>query len=125
MKRFLIILLVLFYNIPLWAQLKSPEEYFGRKIGSKITPHHRVLEYYKYIASQAPDRVKYEQYGESVEGRPLYVFFVSSTKNIARLEQIRKSNMSIVGEERDGFILEDMPAIIWMSNNAHGNETSS
>lgn len=125
MKRFLIILLVLFYNIPLWAQLKSPEEYFGRKIGSKITPHHRVLEYYKYIASQAPDRVKYEQYGESVEGRPLYVFFVSSTKNIARLEQIRKSNMSIVGEERDGSILEDMPAIIWMSNNAHGNETSS
>src|SRR5690606_13232672 len=63
--------------------------------------------------------------GVSFEGRPMYVFFISSGKNISRLEDIRKSNLQIAGETTGSGIMQDMPAIIWMSNNAHGNETSS
>lgn len=125
MKRLLTLFLLLSISTIALAQLKSPEEYFGRKIGSKITPHWKVLEYYKYIAEQVPTQVKYQQYGESIEGRPMYVFFISSPKNIQRLEDIRKKNLEIAGELYGNTVMQDMPAIIWMSNNAHGNETSS
>ena len=125
MKKILSLILTLFICSVSWAQLKSPEEFLGRKIGTKITPHWKVLEYYKHVSEQVPQQVKYQQYGESVEGRPMYVFFVSSAKNIERLEAIRKNNLQVAGEESGEATLQDMPAIVWMSNNAHGNETSS
>ena len=125
MKKIVLLLLTVFTCSTVWAQLKSPEEFLGRQIGTKITPHWKVLEYYKHVAEQAPQQIKFQQYGESIEGRPMYVFFVSSAKNIARLDAIRKNNLKIAGEETGNTELVDMPAIIWMSNNAHGNETSS
>ncbi|MCA5004178.1 M14 metallopeptidase family protein [Sphingobacterium bovistauri] len=125
MKKILSIILTVCISTVAWAQLQSPEEFLGRQIGTKITPHWKVLEYYKHVATQAPEQVKFQQYGESIEGRPMYVFFVSSAKNIARLEDIRKSNLQIAGELSGNTLLTDMPAVIWMSNNAHGNETSS
>lgn len=105
------------------AQVSSPQEFLGRPVGSKITPHWKVLEYYKYVADKMPNRVHYQYYGDSFEGRPMYVFFVSSEKNIARLEDIRLQNIQLTeqGENK----LEQMPAIVWMSHNVHGNETSS
>ncbi|SFS61876.1 M14 metallopeptidase family protein [Sphingobacterium wenxiniae] len=108
-----------------WAQVKSPEEYLGHQVGAKITPHWKLLEYYKYVASQVPDKIKFEQYGTSVEGRPLYAFFISSEKNIARLEEIRLNNLRLAKLTEGDPTLSDMPAIVWMSNNVHGNETSS
>lgn len=123
-KIFAILLSLCVYSIA-WAQLQSPEQFFGRQIGTKITPHWKVLEYFKHVAAQVPQQVKFQQYGESVEGRPMYVFFVSSAKNINRLEAIRQYNLQISGENSTGESILDMPAIIWMSNNAHGNETSS
>ena len=125
MKKLITLIFSLFVTTIVLAQLKSPEEFLGRQIGTKITPHWKVLEYYKYIAAEVPQQVKFEKYGESVEGRPMYVFFVSSVKNIARLADIKQSNQAISGEESNNTILSDIPAIIWMSNNAHGNETSS
>jgi len=108
-----------------WAQVKSPEEYLGHQVGAKITPHWKLLEYYKYVASQVPDKIKFEQYGTSVEGRPLYAFFISSEKNIARLEEIRLNNLRLAKSTEGDPTLLEMPAIVWMSNNVHGNETSS
>lgn len=125
MKRILAVFLSICLSSIALAQLQSPQDFLGYQIGTKITPHWKVLEYYKHVAAQVPDKVKYQQYGESVEGRPMFVFFVSSAKNIARLDEIRKSNLQLAGEENGGANIADMPAIIWMSNNAHGNETSS
>ncbi len=125
MKKILSLSLLLLVGSLSWAQLKSPETYFGHQIGKKITPHWKLLEYFKYIADQNPSRVKYEQYGTSVEGRPMYVFYISSEKNISKLEDIRLNNLRLAKSLDGTPDLADMPAILWMSNNAHGNETSS
>lgn len=125
MKKIVSLTTLLILFISAFAQIKSPEEFLGYKVGTKITPHWKMLDYYRYIAAQAPDMVKYEQYGESVEGRPLFVFYVSSPANITRLEDIRLNNLKIAGELEGSATLSNMPAIVWMSNNAHGNETSS
>jgi len=78
MKKSISLTILWLYAICVWAQVKSPEEFLGYKIGTQITPHWKMLDYYRYVASQVPNMIKYEQYGESIERRPLYVFYVSS-----------------------------------------------
>lgn len=120
-----LLILFLLSVLSSFGQLKSPQEYLGRQIGTKITPHWQVLEYFKYVAAESPNMVKFEKYGTSVEGRPLYLFFISSPKNISQLESIRVNNLKLAKAIEGSAPTQDVPAIVWMSNNAHGNETSS
>jgi hypothetical protein len=108
------------------AQVKSPEEVLGYKIGSRYTPHYQVVNYFKQVAEQLPSMVKLQQYGETNEHRPLYLAFISSPENINNLESIRLNNMRLANIAKDKMAAqEDGPAIVWLSYNVHGNETSS
>ena len=102
--------------------LKSPAEFLGYELGSQYTRHHKVVDYFMYI-SQNSTNVQLEKYGETNENRPLYVSFISSEENIKNLETIREDNLKRAG------ILKGDPtteiAIVWLSYNVHGNETSS
>jgi hypothetical protein len=55
------------------AQLQSPDQFLGYRIGSRYTPHHQLVNYFKQLAEKAPDMVKLQQYGRTNEGRPLYL----------------------------------------------------
>ncbi|HXS57248.1 MAG TPA: hypothetical protein VN726_14050, partial [Hanamia sp.] len=61
-----------------FSQIKSPEDFLGYKIGTRYTPHYRIVNYFQYVAQSAPDVVKLQQYGETNEHRPLYLSFISS-----------------------------------------------
>src|SRR5512138_2984462 len=78
-----------------FAQLKSPEEFLGYRIGTKFTPHWKIVDYFKSVAAAVPSMVKLEQYGQTNEGRPLMVAYVSSDANILNLENIRQHNLSL------------------------------
>ena len=121
--RLLFFLLLL--SPALWAQLQSPEQFFGYKIGDRFTPHWRVVEYYKHVASAVPNMIKLQQYGQTYEGRPLMVAFVSSAVNIAKLENIRTNNLALARVGGGSGASTDAPAIVWLSYNVHGNEASS
>ncbi len=123
MKKLLLFLLCVCYSTS-YAQIKSPAEFLGYQVGTKVTPHWKILSYFDHIASQLPNQVKSEDYGSSVEGRPMRVYYISSAANISRLEEIRVNNLRIA-HAIDGHAQGTTPAIIWMSNNVHGNETSS
>ncbi|MHB1146725.1 MAG: M14 family metallopeptidase [Lutibacter sp.] len=102
--------------------LKSPAEFLGYELGSQYTRHHKVVDYFMYI-SQNSTNVQLEKYGETNEKRPLYVSFISSEENIKNLETIREDNL-----KRTGILKGDPTteiAIVWLSYNVHGNETSS
>lgn len=109
------------------AQLKSPNEFLGYSIGTKFTPHWKIVNYFHHIAGQATAMVKLEQYGETHEGRPLLLAFISDPQNINRLDQIRMNNLRLANVAKDKVMpMEDnAPAIVWLSYNVHGNETSS
>ena len=108
------------------AQLKSPEEFLGYKIGTRFTPHWKLVSYFQYIAQSSPSIVKLEQYGETNEHRPLYIAFVSTEENIRNLENIRVNNLRLANLANDKTTpLENGPAIVWLSYNVHGNEASS
>jgi len=108
------------------AQLKSPEEFLGYKIGTRFTPHWKLVSYFQYIAQLSPATVKLEQYGETNEHRPLYLAYVSTEENIRNLENIRINNLRLANLAKDKTApVENGPAIVWLSYNVHGNEASS
>jgi hypothetical protein len=124
-KFFAFIILLFSVTHQSFAQLQSPEQFLGYKIGSRYTPHWRLVDYFKHVAATSPSLVKLQEYGKTNEGRPLLVSFISSASNITNLENIRTNNMSLAQMSGGKSSLTNAPAIVWLSYNVHGNETSS
>ena len=126
MKKFVLFSIVSLFTISLFSQtLQSPEQFLGYKIGSRYTPHYKIVNYFKAVALAIPDMVKIEKYGETNEGRELLLAYVTSPSNGKQLEQIRQNNLALTGLNKSTPVLEGTPPIVWLSYNVHGNETSS
>jgi hypothetical protein len=107
------------------AQLKSPDEFLGYKIGSRYTPHWKIVNYFNHVAAHASATMKLQQYGQTNEGRPLLLAFISSAENISNLENIRANNLRLANSGSDQIAgNENAPVLVWLSYNVHGNETS-
>ena len=125
-KRPLLFALLLLVTAISIAQVKSPEEFLGYKIGSRFTPHWKIVSYFQHVSASAPGMVKLVQYGETNEHRPLYLAIVSTEENIRDLENIRINNLRLANLSKDKVApSESGPAIVWLSYNVHGNEASS
>jgi hypothetical protein len=107
-----------------YPQLKSPDEFLGYPIGTKFTPHYKIVNYFQYAAATMQQQMQLKQYGETYEGRPLYMAIVSSAANMANLENIRKNNLQLAGLA-SGTASNAPTPIVWLSYNVHGNEASS
>lgn len=104
-------------------KIQSPSEFLGYKLGERFTPHYRVVDYYKYLAT-ASKNIKLEEYGKTNEGRPLLLAVVASANNIGKVEDIRRNNLRLAGITNEAPAA-DQPAIVWLSYNVHGNEAVS
>ncbi len=93
-RRILIFAFLFPFIYSVHAQLKSPEEFLGYKIGSHFTPHWKIVNYFNHVAANAATMVKLQQYGETNEGRPLLLAFISSPENIQQLEDIQYEQSS-------------------------------
>lgn len=105
--------------------LSSPAQFLGYAVGSRFTPHHRVVAYAEQVARQVPNRVKLIPYGQTYEGRPLVAVVVASEANLARLEEIRTNNLKRTGLMEGTPTSSAQPPIVWLSYNVHGNEAVS
>ena len=125
MNKFLTILFLICAEcLTLKAQkLQTPSEFLGYQLGEQFTPHHRVVDYYRYLAT-ASKNIRLEEYGKTNEGRPLLLAFVASAENIGNLEEIRKNNLRLAGINKE-VSTANQPAIVWLSYNVHGNESVS
>lgn len=126
-SRVFLLLIPLLTTGILSAQLQSPEQFLGYKVGTHYTPHYKIVNYVKSVAQARPDMVKVEKYGETNEGRELLVAYIASPQNLQRLEEIRLNNLRLSGSAKDKVAasIQNAPAIVWLSYNVHGNETSS
>ncbi|MEJ7588053.1 MAG: M14 family metallopeptidase [Ferruginibacter sp.] len=126
MKYFSVSCCLLFISFSIFAQqLKSPEEFLGYPLGAQYTPHHKIVSYFQHAAAAKPQMMNLEQYGETSENRPLLLAFIASEQNFVKLEEIRKNNLRLTGMLNDKPADLNAPAIVWLSYNVHGNETSS
>ena len=126
MQKLSVILFVLLSSIftSKAQQLQSPSDFLGYALGTEFSRHHQVVDYFKKVASQMPNQIKLEHYGETNERRPLFTAIISSEENIKNLETIRQNHLKSVGIG-DGNVTSNAIAVVWLSYNVHGNEASS
>ncbi|WP_187261787.1 M14 family zinc carboxypeptidase [Pontibacter beigongshangensis] len=105
-------------------KLKTPAEFLGYQLGEQFSFHAQMVDYLNYLAAQAPNRLKVEEYGKTYEGRPLLLAYVANDENLQRLEQIRENNLRQAGL-LPGPVQGGQPSIVWLSYNVHGNEAVS
>lgn len=103
--------------------LQDPSEFLGYELGSRFSRHASVIDYFKHVEANS-DRVQLVSYGQTNEGRPLVVAFVSAAKNMGRLEEIRRNNLRMAQIETGAMEGASLP-IVWLSYNVHGNESNS
>jgi hypothetical protein len=97
----------------------------GYELGSKWTLHYKIVNYFTYAANAKPSMMKLEKYGETNEGRDLLLGIIASPENMARLTSIKENNLRLTGAVSVNATVANAPAIVWLSYNVHGNETSS
>lgn len=124
MKK-LIVLLFLLPNIIFAQEFKSPSDFLGYNLGEKFTPYFKIVNYFTYAANTVAEKMILEQYGETYEGRPLLAATISSPENIKNISEIQKNNLRLSGllSDKPGDV--NMPTVVWLSYNVHGNEASS
>ncbi|NJN77709.1 MAG: hypothetical protein HC803_04745 [Saprospiraceae bacterium] len=124
MSKYYIILFLLIHTsiIGQSQNLQTVDEFLGYELGSRFTFHHQVVDYFEYVAENS-DKVQVQEYGKTSEGRSLIVAFISSAKNMAKLESYQIANLSAA----NGYAkpeLEQLP-IVWLSYNIHGDEAAA
>jgi len=111
------------------ASVPTVAQVLGHESGAVITPSADVRRYFEALRTAAPDRVVIGEYARTHEGRPTFWAAVGSTRNIARLDQIKANSRALADPRRTSraqadAIIADMPVIVWMMYSVHGNEIS-
>jgi hypothetical protein len=115
------------FSVPVFAQkAPSPEEFLGYSLGSRFTPHYKILQYVEAVAKANPTTMKFESYGKTYEQRLLVTVTIASPENLQKLESIRLNNLRLAGVAKDKIAPDEKgPVIVWMSYNVHGSEPAS
>src|SRR6266513_473708 len=124
-----LIVVVALIATPLFAQLPTPDEFLGYKLGDRFTPYGRILDYFNELTRRS-NLITVQQFGETYEHRPLVLAVITSAKNRAALETIRTNVVTLedpnaTSPARAAEISHSTPAIAWLAFRIHGNETSS
>ncbi|PTX42216.1 zinc carboxypeptidase [Christiangramia gaetbulicola] len=104
-------------------EIPTPQEVVGFVPGEWHVSHDRLLMYMHKLADASP-RIQIENRGYTYEGRPLVLLTISSEKNLANLEEIRKKHVSLVEKNSGKLDIETMPVVINQGFSIHGNEAS-
>lgn len=120
MKKWTLLFLCITGALSYGQKAQSPSEFLGYELGTWFSRHHQVVDYYEHLATSFPDRVKLEPYGNTYEGRPLFIAYISSASNLSNLDSIRQTHLNSMNGEGDAST-----AIVWLSYNVHGNESVS
>lgn len=130
--------LCLLLSMPLFAQqdyffpdknsfnkeIPSPQEFLGYGIGEFHTRHDRIVAYFEELA-RLSDRVHIQEIGRTYEQRSMIVATITSPENYNDLENIRQEHLRLTDPKASLPDLSEMPVIIQLGYNVHGNEPSS
>jgi hypothetical protein len=78
------------------SEIQNPEEYFGFKPGADrmLFSYEELISYLQKIDAQS-DKMKMIEIGKSPMGKPMYIAFLSSAENIARLDELKVINKKL------------------------------
>jgi len=75
-----------------------PDKYFGFQLGAdrKMARWDKIVEYYSVLEKESGGRMKVINMGPTENGNPFLLVIITSTKNMANLEAIKKANLTLV-----------------------------
>jgi zinc carboxypeptidase len=112
---------------PYRTQVPRPESILGYPVGTHQTMYYQQQEVLDRMAAAAPDRVRIEPIGNTVEGRPMRMLIISSAENLARLDQIRADLARLADPRKTSAaeaatIAQRTPVTVLLNHAVHGNE---
>jgi hypothetical protein len=112
------------------VDIPTPASVFGFEPGEdyKLADYSQLAEYYRRLAA-ASDRVQLQQIGESTQGRPMFVLFISSPENLSQLERWRSTSERLarardLTDEQARQLAREGKAIIWVDAGLHSTEVA-
>ncbi len=106
----------------------TPEEYLGFRPGTdrKLLDYDQLTEYLHLVADGSP-RVQMEEIGHTGMGRSLFVVFISTEGNLARLEELRAINRRLalepdIPDEELDRLVRDGRVFVLVANSMHADE---
>jgi hypothetical protein len=115
---------------PYRPDVPTPDRVLGFSFGQRpITPEEAF--HYLEALAQASPRIRVETYGQTFEGRPLRLAWVSTPENLARLETWQRrwrdlwNPVQVRPSDLDDWLAEGLPLLVWFGFSIHGNEHSS
>lgn len=114
----------------LFASLPSPEEVLAKPIGQDrvLASYQETVAYLRKLAELTP-RVRVEELGPTVAGRPMVAAVVSSPANMARLEAIRRGWAKLADPRRLNpgereALLRELPTGLLVTAGIHATEVA-
>lgn len=118
---------LLYYYLPdepVNPSISTPASFLGFDPGEWHLTHDQLVFYMKKLAEES-DRVLYQEYAKSHEGRPLFQLVISSSDNINRIEQIRTEHLRLADPSLSSKIdINGLPSVVSLNYTIHGNEPS-
>ena len=108
--------------------ITHPDKILGFPVGKRVASPAQIAEAVGIWGEQSA-RLNVVEYAKSHEGRPLYAVFISSPKNLQRLDDIQTDITKLadargINDRQAKSIIKNLPAVAWMAYSIHGNETS-
>jgi hypothetical protein len=113
------------------TNITSPEQAFGFKPGTdrKLADWNQLTAYFKTLGTQS-DRIHYEEVGKTTEGRPFITVTISSSDNLAHLEDFRRIQAQLADprtttEEQAKQLAARGKTVLVVTCNIHSTEIAS
>ena len=112
---------------PYRPNVPRPEQITGYAAGDQQTMYAVMQRYLDTLLASAPDRVRAETWGRTVEFRPYRVLIISDSANLAQLEPIRSAITELTDPRkttpaRANTIAAQLPIIALFQYSVHGDE---
>src|SRR5271168_3759187 len=79
-------------------EITTPEKFFGFQLGAdkKMARWDKIVEYYSVLEKQSGGRMKVINMGPTMNDNPFLMVIITSPKNMADLDNIKKNNLTLV-----------------------------
>ncbi|MEO1087363.1 MAG: M14 family zinc carboxypeptidase, partial [Acidobacteriota bacterium] len=105
------------------AAVPAPDSVLGWGVGEWHVRHDQLARYFEVLADASP-RLQLEEIGRTHEQRPLLHATITSERNHARIDEIRRRHQALVLDPGASADLDDLPALVNLGYSVHGNEAS-
>ena len=110
------------------AAAPSPQSVLGFRPGEsgRLAEWRQIVDYFGRL-DRASGRVRVDTIGRTVEGRPMILATITSPANMARLEQIRRTQARIadprgLSQPELDRLVRAQPGVVFIGASLHGNE---